>query len=179
MKNNIARVIILLAGLAFVTFLFIGNCKREHLHQTDSESKEPKSSNKISLRPAPDFNADSAFAYTIKQISFGPRIPGSKEHYACGLWLTATLKRFSDTLYIQEDKVKIYDGSAVPMRNIIAVFNPKAQKRILLFTHWDTRPYADQDRKNNKAKFEGADDGAASSAILIEMARVLAKQKLS
>jgi hypothetical protein len=175
MKNSIARIIILLGGLVFVVFLFIGNCKRN----TENKDHTTKSDSmgKIQLKQAPQFNADSAYAFTIKQIAFGPRIPGSKEHKACGDWLEKQMRYFADTVFVQNGSVKIYNGSQVPMRNIIAAFNPKSAKHILLFAHWDTRPYADQDKQNNKARFDGADDGAASTAILVEIARVLASQK--
>lgn len=174
MKQNIARIVILLAGVAFVVFLFVGNCKRNE-HKKDNI--HPETPVKPVMVKAPEFQADSAFYFTKKQVDFGPRIPGTKSHKACGEWLVNTLKTYADTLYVQDDKVKIYNGSEVPMRNIIAAFNPKTKKRILLFAHWDTRPYADHDTQNNKATFDGADDGAASSAILIEIARVLSNQK--
>jgi hypothetical protein len=175
MKQNIARIVILIAGVVFITFLFIGNCKRTQDH---SKNKPDSTSTKlIPMAQAPLFMADSAYSFTQKQIDFGPRIPGSKAHKACGEWLVKKLKSYSDTLFIQDDKVKIYNGAEVPMRNIIASFNPKNKKRILLFAHWDTRPYADQDKQNNKATFDGADDGAASTAILLEIARVLSLRK--
>ncbi len=174
MKQNIARIVILIAGVAFVLFLFIGNCKRNEDKKDNTIPNKPVTTE---LVKAPQFQSDSAFYFTKKQIDFGSRIPGSKPHKACGEWLVNILRAYADTLYVQDDKVKIYNGSEVPMRNIIASFNPKAKKRILLFAHWDTRPYADQDIQNNKATFDGADDGAASSAILMEIARVLSIQK--
>ncbi len=175
MKNNIARIVILLGGLVFVIFLFVGNCKRS----TDNQQQQDKPDNntRVQLKQAPQFDSDSAYFFTQKQIAFGPRIPGSKEHKACGDWLEKQMRQYADTIYVQSGSVKIYNGNQVPMRNIIATFNPKATKRILLFAHWDTRPYADQDKQNNKARFDGADDGAASTALLIEIARVLSQQK--
>jgi hypothetical protein len=35
----------------------------------------------------PAFNADSAYAYVKKQCDFGPRVPESKAHKACGDYL--------------------------------------------------------------------------------------------
>ena len=38
---------------------------------------------------APAFNADSAYAYIADQVAFGPRVPNSPEHVACGDWLSS------------------------------------------------------------------------------------------
>ena len=35
----------------------------------------------------PAFNADSAYAYIEKQLSFGPRVPNGKGHNDCAVWL--------------------------------------------------------------------------------------------
>ena len=32
----------------------------------------------------PDFNADSAYAYVANQVAFGPRVPNTAAHKACG-----------------------------------------------------------------------------------------------
>ncbi|GDX47899.1 MAG: M28 family peptidase [Bacteroidetes bacterium] len=177
MKNKIARIVILIGGLVFILFLIISNFSKNNVDNNQKDAGQANQNDRAVLKPAPVFNADSAYYYTKKQVDFGPRIPGTKEHIACGDWLERFLVSRADTVFIQKNSVKIYDGSVVPMRNIIASYNPKASKRILLFAHWDTRPYADHDKQNNKAKFDGADDGAASVAILLEIARVLSAQK--
>lgn len=35
----------------------------------------------------PQFDADSAYLYVKKQVDFGPRVPNTKEHVACGNYL--------------------------------------------------------------------------------------------
>lgn len=127
----------------------------------------------------PDFNADSAYNYTAKQVSFGPRIPGTKAQEQCAEWLIAKMKLYTSTVIVQTDKVKIYDGTLVPMKNIIASFNPEKQKRLLFFVHWDTRPFADRDSANRDKTFEGADDAASGVGTLIEIARQLSRQTTS
>ena len=37
--------------------------------------------------PSKKFNSDSAFDFIAKQVAFGYRIPGTKEHKACAEWL--------------------------------------------------------------------------------------------
>ena len=43
------------------------------------------------LPPTPLFDPDSAYAFVQKQVSFGPRVPGTATHKACGDWMVARL----------------------------------------------------------------------------------------
>lgn len=156
--------------------IFIGSCN----NPTKVDDTQPIEDNESLVKVlAPDFNADSAYYFTKKQVDFGPRIPGTEAQNKCATYLTDILKGYCKNVIVQNAAVEIYNGKKVPMKNIIASFNPENPKRILLFAHWDTRPYADQDAKNLNAKFDGADDGAASSAILLEIARCISLKKIT
>jgi Zn-dependent M28 family amino/carboxypeptidase len=63
------------------------------------------------------------------------------------------------------------DGSAVEMVNLIIQWRPDAKERYLLCAHYDTRPYPDQDRRNPRGRFVGANDGASGTALLMELGR--------
>lgn len=43
---------------------------------------------------APDFNADSAYQYVKAQVDFGPRVPNTAEHVACGNYLAKKLEEY-------------------------------------------------------------------------------------
>ena len=122
----------------------------------------------------PQFSADTAYAYTARQVAFGPRVPNSAAHRACGDWLIATLKRHGATVQTQEFEQMAFDGKLLKLRNIVAQTNPAAPKRIALAAHWDTRPFADRDPKQKNAPFDGANDGAAPVAQILEIVRQLA-----
>jgi hypothetical protein len=62
------------------------------------------------------------------------------------------------------------DGSAVPMANMIVEWHPERRQRILLCTHYDTRPFPDQDPRNPRGTFIGANDGASGPALMMELA---------
>lgn len=67
-------------------------------------------------------------------------------------------------------------GKDVKMFNIIGEQNwQNAKIRVLLLAHWDTRPTADMETDNEKAKkpILGANDGASGVAVLLELMRVL------
>jgi hypothetical protein len=148
--------------------------------ENKSKNSEPvvveKSIEKI---VAPDFNADSAYAFIAKQVSFGPRVPGTPQHKACKEWLVKKLQAYTENVIIQEATVIAYNGKKLPMYNIVATFNPEAKRRILLAAHWDTRPYADQDIERIKEPILGANDGASGVGVLIEIARQLSLNPIS
>ena len=125
----------------------------------------------------PSFNEDSAYDFIAKQVAFGPRVPNSKEHEACGEYLINTLNRFCDTVIIQEAALTAFDGNVLDSKNIIASFKPERAKRVMLCAHWDTRPFADQDETNKNTPIEGANDGGSGVGVLLEMARQFSIQK--
>ena len=133
----------------------------------------------VSLIPSPDFKADSAFAYVKTQVDFGPRVPNTKAHKECGDYLIAKLKQFGCEVISQDFVTTKYDGTKMNARNIIGSINPKAEKRILLTAHWDSRSIADKDSVDKKSPIDGANDGGSGVGVLLEIARSIqqAKQK--
>ncbi len=121
----------------------------------------------------PDFDSDSAYAYVERQVQFGYRIPNTPEHLATAQYLADELTRHGASVIVQEGEVIAYDGTALSIRNIIGSFSPEKNNRILLFAHWDTRPYADNDpdKSKHRTPIAGADDGASGVGVLLEIAR--------
>ena len=128
------------------------------------------------LPKAPVFNADSAYAFTAKQVAFGPRVPNSKAHIATGNWLVAKLKSYGLKVMEQPFEAMTFDGTNIHARNIIAQYQPQAVRRVAIFGHWDTRPFADGDKVKKNAPMDGASDGASAVAVALEMARILSQQ---
>lgn len=122
---------------------------------------------------APNFNADSAFAYTKAQVDFGPRIPSTKAHADCAIYLENKLKSFGAQVFVQKATAQTYDGKTHQLKNIIAAFSPEKKQRVLITAHWDARPFSDQDmdEANKNKPFDAANDGASGVAVILEMAR--------
>lgn len=129
----------------------------------------------------PAFNADSAYAFVKAQTDFGPRVPGTEAHEQCAQWLIDKLSAYADTVMVQEFRTRLYTGKGIDGKNLIASFNPDAKKRIILCSHWDSRPYADHDpdEANWNHPIDGANDGASGVGVLIEMARCFKQQPLN
>ena len=124
----------------------------------------------------PQFDADSAYLYVKNQVDFGPRVPNTKEHVACGNYLASQLEAFGAQVTNQYADLIAYDGTLLKARNIIGSYKPESKKRIALFAHWDTRPWADNDpdEKNHKTPILGANDGASGVGALLEIAVTVA-----
>lgn len=129
---------------------------------------------------SPAFIADSAYRYVEAQVAFGPRVPGTSAHEACGDYLAGKLTSFGAVVTEQRAQVTHYDGKDLPIRNIIGSYAPEKEKRVLLFAHWDSRPFADveSDPMRQQQPIAGADDGASGVGVLLEIARQLQQQPL-
>lgn len=127
----------------------------------------------------PQFDADSAYLYVKNQVDFGPRVPNTKEHVACGNYLVGKLEAFGAKVTNQYADLIAYDGTLLKARNIIGSYKPESKKRIALFAHWDTRPWADNDadEKNHHTPILGANDGASGVGALLEIARLVNQQQ--
>ena len=126
----------------------------------------------------PPFNADSAYLYIQTQADFGPRVPNTPAHKACGDFLAGKLEAFGAKVYNQYADLVAYDNTILKARNIIGAYNPESKRRVLLCAHWDSRPYADadNDEKNHKTPILGVNDGASGVGVLLEVARQLQRQ---
>ncbi|MCF8364997.1 MAG: M28 family peptidase [Bacteroidales bacterium] len=171
------RSILLHASIIMVLILSNISCGDGKSVKSTTSQKQSK----IIVKPklsTPVFNADSAYYFVEKQLSFGPRVPETEAHEACALWLEATLGKFADSVMVQEFKARVYDNRIFSGKNIIASFKPDFQNRIFLSSHWDSRPYADHDPDVSKhdVPIDGANDGASGTGVLIEIARQLSIQ---
>lgn len=145
----------------------------------DKNNQQQKQEPKINKLPAPEFNADSAFAFLKAQVDFGPRVPGTKAHEKCAKYLLEKLKSYGLKTSFQQETVSTFDNKKFRLKNIIAEYKPELSKRILLCAHWDTRPWADQDSVDKLKPFDGANDGASGGAVLIEIARLISSSQLN
>lgn len=122
---------------------------------------------------SPSFDADSAYKFVERQVSFGSRVPGTMAHEECGDYLVSKLDEFGASVIQQRANVTHYDDKNIEIRNIIGIYNPDAKKRVLLFAHWDSRPFSDEeaDPALRNLPVSGADDGASGVGTLLEVAR--------
>ena len=127
--------------------------------------------------PKTAFDGQAAMAYTKQTVDFGPRVPGTPAHEKTADWIVAEMKKRTDSVTVQSWTQTTKKGEKLPMRNIIARFNPAATQRVLYLTHWDTRPTADDDPNfgNKTQPFPGANDGASGVGLFMALGDVFKK----
>ena len=138
--------------------------------------KSNKQATEEVLQPVgPAFIADSAMAYCQAQCDFGPRTMNSKAHDLCEEWIVNKFKGFGLEVETQKADLTGWDGTKLHSTNIIAHFNPQAERRILICAHWDSRPWADNDpdSTNWHKPVLAANDGASGVGVMLEVARLL------
>jgi len=122
-----------------------------------------------SLKSIP-FNGTRAYEYLKQICEIGPRVsntPGMKRQQEL---LDAHFRQLGAQIQRQEFNGKHpLNGQPVPMANVIVTWHPEKKQRIVLCTHYDTRPYPDRDRVQPRGRFVGANDGGSGTALLMEL----------
>ena len=123
----------------------------------------------VADRTPPAFNANRAMQYLKEIVALGPRPIGSENHKKVEKYILAHLK--SDDVEQDTFDVRPTEGT-FPVRNIIAKFPGTRDGIIVVASHYDTNwPL-------RNTSYIGANDGASSSALLLEIANQLRGKKL-
>ena len=123
-----------------------------------------------------DFEAAAALNHLKAQVAFGPRPAGSEALGHCRAYLTEQLQNFGWEVQPQAFKEYTSKGE-IEFINLRARLPIKAEASktwerpfaMLIGSHYDTKLFG-------SFTFVGANDGASSTAVLLEMARVLGKR---
>lgn len=180
-RNNLKWIMIVLLGLFALSAILpllsdMGlGCK------SDSPT-----TNTVETKPLPDiaipqFNPDSAYFFTNKIVSLGPRVVGSEGALKVKKYVVGLFKQFGGEVIEQPFVAKTFDGKSHNATNIMVRFNTSAARRVLLSAHWDSRPFADKDSSaaHRDKPILGADDSGSSMGMLLEIARQLQTTPLS
>jgi len=116
----------------------------------------------------PAFDANRAMQYVKEIVALGPRPIGSANHKKVEDYITAHLK--GDTVEDDAFTADTVEGK-FPVRNIIAKFPGTKDGIIVIASHYDTN------YPLRNTSFIGANDGAATSALLLEFANQLRGKK--
>jgi Zn-dependent M28 family amino/carboxypeptidase len=110
------------------------------------------------------FDSSRAWEHLRRQVGFGPRPSGSEALAQTRQYIVEQLKAAGIDTREQPFTAKTPAGE-IAMRNIIGTVPGRRRDRILLASHYDT--------KRAPFRFVGANDGASSTAALLEIGRVL------
>jgi hypothetical protein len=122
--------------------------------------------------PPQTFSGDCAFDQVAKQVAFGPRPPASDAIHRTQDYIIGQLKGFGCAVDTHDFHASTPVGS-VAMKNIVAKIPGASPNIILLATHYDTDTVGPPPQLRKMTNFVGADDAGSSTALMLEMARVL------
>jgi glutaminyl-peptide cyclotransferase len=130
-----------------------GACKRSGMVSADTQS----------------ISADKAMDYLKGQLAYGPRPPGSAALQQCREYIVRQLSGFG--YQVEDDTfVATTPYGEIKMHNLIARKGAGGRDVIAIASHYDTKLM-------DGIHFVGANDAGSSTALLIELARVLAERK--
>ena len=115
-----------------------------------------------------EVNGENTMRHIEKIVSYGPHPPGSEAQKKVGAYIVDQLK--SSNLEVQTHTFEpVTPHGHLQMTNIWGVVNGKRDQVIILASHYDSKYF-------ENFPFVGANDGASSSGLLLELARILAKR---
>jgi glutaminyl-peptide cyclotransferase len=124
------------------------------------------------------FDGKRAYALVAKQVGFGPHPSGSAAIARLQDFLQSELKSYGCSVEADDFHADTPIGS-LPMKNIVAKIPGEKPGIIMLATHYDTARSA-RDPRTGEVRamptFVGADDGGSSTALMLELARLLCPQ---
>jgi glutaminyl-peptide cyclotransferase len=114
--------------------------------------------------PPPKFDGDRAMQYAKEIVKFGPRPVGSANHKKVEDYILSRLKgdEVENDTFTADTPVGKF-----PVHNIIAKFPGNKDGIIVVASHYDTN------YPLRNTSYVGANDGASSSALLLELANQL------
>lgn len=114
--------------------------------------------------PAPVFNGDRAMQYVKEIVKFGPRPLGSANHKKVEDYIASHLKgdAVEDDIFTADTPVGKFS-----VHNIVAKFPGTKDGIIIVASHYDTN------YPLRNTSYVGANDGASSSGLLLELANQL------
>src|SRR5438105_13076684 len=122
-------------------------------------------------KPAP-FDGARAFGYLKELCAIGPRISGSPGMKKQQELLEAHFKKLGAQITWQRFATKHRtQPNAINLANMIVTWHPEQKRRVLICSHYDTRPKADQEDNPREwdRPFVSANDGTGGAAFLMEL----------
>ena len=119
------------------------------------------------------FNADNAYKYIKAQTDLGPRSYGSEAHKKVREFFKKEISNMGYEVYSHNFEAPYINGRKG--ENIYAFLKGKTDNYIIITSHFDSRSVAEKDPVsfNRNKPISGANDGASSSGVLLELMKSL------
>ncbi|MDD5698440.1 MAG: M28 family metallopeptidase [Victivallaceae bacterium] len=114
----------------------------------------------------PDFDERNALRLLTKLVAFGPRSSGTTANLRQAEFIAATAGNYGAVTSCQKFQ-RLTEAGPLRFINVEAVIPGRQPEFIILGSHFDTK------KLPGRIKFEGANDGASSTALLLELIRAI------
>jgi hypothetical protein len=164
-------VLLVVAGLLLMMHPWSGNAQT-----AGDRGRDAFAADRAGPAPAA-FDATRAMGYLEAVCKIGPRISGTEGMRKQQELLEKHFKDTGATVRRQEFTARQRSvGRDTPMTNLIVSWHPERRRRVILCSHYDTRPLADQepDPRRWREPFVSANDGGSGVALLMELAHPMA-----
>jgi hypothetical protein len=125
---------------------------------------------KLKLADIP-FNGERAYGYLKEICAIGQRVSATEGMRRQQAFLKEHFEKLGGRVSLQEfDARHPQTRQTVRLANLIVEWHPERKERVLLCAHYDTRPFPDEDQREPRGLFVGANDGASGAALMCELA---------
>jgi glutaminyl-peptide cyclotransferase len=117
-------------------------------------------------------NEERTMEYLKELCKIGARISGTEGMKKQQEFMKKHFEKLGGKVTLQTFTGRQNGRRPVEMANMIVSWNPEAERRVIICSHYDTRPIADQEqeRSNWEKTFLSANDGGSGVALLMEWA---------
>jgi hypothetical protein len=123
-----------------------------------------------------EFDARRAMGYLESLCKIGPRMSGTDGMKKQQELLEAHFKPLADRVnWKRFEATQRSVHRPVPLANLVVSWNPERTRRLIICSHYDTRPHADEEHDPGRWRqpFISANDGGSGVALLMELANHL------
>lgn len=172
-KKSAQRLVVVLFAIAICSSIACSPAVVVTGQSGSSKNKSGGNTKSVWKPPAP-LDSARAFGYLEQICNIGTRISGSPGMLKQQQLLEKHFVDLGATVLAQSfEYPHPINGKPVPIKNIVVQWHPELTTRVLICTHYDTRPYPSQDRKNKQGVFIGANDGGSGTALLMELGHAM------
>ncbi len=119
-----------------------------------------------------EFDEKNAYDSIEDQLDIGYRIPGTKESNETVNYFISKFKKIDINFSFFIHNFEVH---STRVQNVLFKLNENEKKIVILGAHYDSRAKATKEDSDDPVP--GANDGASGTAVLIELAKVLYKQR--
>ena len=149
-----------------IAMIFLYSC-------SNAKANTPKKINDKKINENFYFDVNNAYNYIKAQTDLGPRNYGSEAHKKVRIFFKQEISNIGYEVFSHNFEAPYIEGRNG--ENIYAFLKGKTDNYVIITSHFDSRSVAEKDpiEVNRNKPISGANDGASSSGVLLELMKAL------